>query len=121
MSLAKLAKPAKNAINNNKNKALRSLSRNCGEKILKFRYNRIFLVSLFCLLTKISFTQITFDYSGAELVIEYFFNDKSENIIKIINHPGYLHVFEHSKKYSSSPLNKKLLESSLLGQSNAIH
>lgn len=88
---------------------------------MKFRYVKIFLVSLFCLLTKISFTQITFDYSGAELVIEYFFNDKSENIIKIINHPGYLHVFEHSKKFSSSPLDQKLLESSLLGQSNAFN
>ena len=83
--------------------------------------NKIPLVSLFCLLTKISFTQITFDYTGAELVIDYFLNDKKENIVKIINHPGYLHVFEHSKKYSSSPLSQELLESSLLGQSKAFN
>ncbi|MFH1319269.1 MAG: DUF5700 domain-containing putative Zn-dependent protease [Bacteroidota bacterium] len=78
----------------------------------------LLLVNLLCFLANMVFAQIKFDYTGADVVIDYFLNDKKENIPGIINHPGYLHVFEHSKKYSSTPLDQESLKSSLSGQSN---
>ena len=58
------------------------------------------------------FGQITFDYSGAELVLEHF-TDNQDNVEKIINNPGYQHILLHSKKYSSTPITKENLQNSL--------
>ena len=56
--------------------------------------------------------EITFDYSVAELVIEHFCGGK-DNTEAIANHPGYKHILEHSKRYSSRPLTDELLRQSL--------
>jgi hypothetical protein len=61
------------------------------------------------------FGQITFDYSGVELVLGQFAGNK-DNIEKILNNPGYLHILEHSKKYSSNPLTEDNLRNSLNGK-----
>ncbi len=59
--------------------------------------------------------QITFDYSGAELVLEHF-TDNQDNVEKIVNNPGYQHILLHSKKYSSNPITEENLRKSLNGQ-----
>lgn len=61
------------------------------------------------------FGQITFDYSGAELVLEHF-TDNQDNVEKIVNNPGYRHILLHSKKYSSNPITEDNLRESLNGQ-----
>ncbi len=59
--------------------------------------------------------QITFDYSGAELVLEHFV-DNQNNTEKILTHPGYQHILLHSKKYSSNPITEDDLKNSLNGK-----
>ena len=59
--------------------------------------------------------QITFDYSGAELVLEHF-TDNQDNVEKIVNNPGYQHILLHSKKYSSNPITEENLLNSLNGK-----
>jgi len=61
------------------------------------------------------FGQITFDYSGAELVIEHF-SDNQNNVEKIVNNQGYQHILQHSKKYSSNPITEENLRNSLNGK-----
>jgi hypothetical protein len=58
--------------------------------------------------------QIIFDYSGAELVLEHF-TEETNNIEKIVKNDGYQHILNHSKKYSSNPLNEEKLKNSLNG------
>ena len=62
-----------------------------------------------------SFGQISFDYMGAELVIENFV-DSQNNVQKILTHSGYQHILLHSKKYSSSPITENNLQNSLNGK-----
>ncbi len=64
-------------------------------------------------------TQITFDYSASELIIDYFSNHDTNKIAKIINHPAYKLVFEHSNRFSSTPLNEEKLILSLKEKSTA--
>ncbi|KQC13495.1 MAG: hypothetical protein APR63_00515 [Desulfuromonas sp. SDB] len=59
--------------------------------------------------------QISFDYSGAELVVEKLVK-KRNNISKILNNPGYNKILEHSRKYSSNLLKQKNLLNSLNGK-----
>lgn len=59
--------------------------------------------------------QITFDYSAVDLVVGQFTEGK-DNIDLIINNPGYQHVLEHSKRYSSNPLTEDNLRNSLNGK-----
>tara|TARA_R110000868_G_C10869657_1_gene762174 strand:+ start:70 stop:1038 length:969 start_codon:yes stop_codon:yes gene_type:complete len=59
--------------------------------------------------------QIIFDYSGAELVLEHF-TEGTNNIEKIVKNAGYQHILNHSKKYSSNPLNEENLINSLNGK-----
>ncbi len=56
--------------------------------------------------------QITFDYSGVELVLEHFTNNQ-DNAEKIVNNQGYQHILLHSKKYSSNPITENNLRNSL--------
>ena len=66
------------------------------------------------------FEQTTFDYSGAELVLEHF-TDNQGNVEKIVNNPGYQHILLHSKKYSSNPITKEDLRKSLNGQNEGFN
>lgn len=59
--------------------------------------------------------QITFDYSGAELVLEHFTGNR-DNVEKIVYNPGYQHILLHSKKYSSNPITEENLRNSLNGK-----
>ncbi len=61
------------------------------------------------------FGQISFDYSGVELILGQFVENK-DNIEEILNNPGYQHILEHSKKYSSNPLTEDNLRNSLKGK-----
>ena len=63
--------------------------------------------------------QLKFDYSAAEIVIDYFSNPAANKINKIVNHPAYKLVFEHSKRFSSTPLDENMLTLSLNGKSPA--
>lgn len=76
-----------------------------------------FFILIFVINMK-AFAQIKFDYTGAELVMNYFTDtiNKSEQEIKIINNPGYQHILEHSKKFSSQPLTEENLLNSLKGK-----
>lgn len=62
-----------------------------------------------------SFGKISFDYTGAELVIEHFV-DNQNNVEKILIHPGYQHILLHSKKYSSNPITEDNFQNSLKGK-----
>ena len=57
--------------------------------------------------------QIKFDYTGAELVVNYFADTTNKSEQEIINHPGYKHILLHSKKFSSQPLTEENLLNSL--------
>ena len=59
--------------------------------------------------------QITFDYSGVELVSEHF-TDNKDNAEKIVNNPAYQHILLHSNKYSSEPITEDNLRNSLQGK-----
>jgi hypothetical protein len=71
------------------------------------------ILTIFFLLdsTKL-YTQITFDYSAVDLILEQFTKGK-DNTEEIVAHPGYKHILEHSKKYSSSPITDNNLRNSL--------
>ena len=60
--------------------------------------------------------QIKFDYTGAELAVNYFSDTVNKSELKIINHPGYQHILLHSKKFSSEPLTEENLLNSLKGK-----
>lgn len=61
------------------------------------------------------FGQVTFDYSGVELVIEQFTEGK-DNTEAITSHAGYQHILAHSNKYSSDPITEDNLRHSLNGK-----
>ncbi|MCK4420833.1 hypothetical protein KAW48_03465 [candidate division WOR-3 bacterium] len=63
------------------------------------------------------YTQVKFDYSAAEIVIDYFSNPDTNKITEIVNHPAYKLVYEHSKRFSSNPLDENMLALSLNGES----
>ncbi len=63
------------------------------------------------------FAQITFDYSGAELVLKRF-TDNQDNVEEIINNAGYQHILLHSEKYSSNPITEENLRNSLNGKND---
>ncbi|MCK4352299.1 hypothetical protein KAW65_02710 [candidate division WOR-3 bacterium] len=63
--------------------------------------------------------QINYDFSAVELVIDYFLKRNNNKINEIVNHPAYKLVFEHSKRFSSTALNKDMLVLSLKGKSTA--
>lgn len=58
------------------------------------------------------FGQLIFDYSGAELIIEQYTENK-DHTDKIVNNAGYQHILEHSKLYSSNPLTESNLRNSM--------
>lgn len=62
--------------------------------------------------------QIKFDYTGAELVVNYFADTINKSEQKIIKNPGYQHILLHSKKFSSQPLTEENLLNSLKGKDN---
>ncbi|MCK4642199.1 hypothetical protein KAU32_01050 [bacterium] len=66
-------------------------------------------------------TQLKFDYSAAEIVIDYFSNPATNKINEIVNHPGYRLVYEHSKQFSSNPLDENMLALSLKGESTSFN
>jgi len=57
--------------------------------------------------------QIKFDYTGAELIVNYFADTTNKSKLEIIKHPGYQHILLHSKKFSSQPLTEENLLNSL--------
>ena len=65
------------------------------------------------------YAQVKFDYSASELVIDYFSNPNTNKIAKIVSHPAYKLVFEHSSHFSSTPLNENMLVLSLKEKSTA--
>ncbi len=73
------------------------------------------LAALMLITSSHSSGQITFDYSGAELVLEHFVDNKN-NVEQILTHPGYQHILLHSKKYSSNPITVDDLMNSLNGK-----
>ncbi|MBI4647167.1 MAG: hypothetical protein HY738_11405 [Bacteroidia bacterium] len=78
---------------------------------------QIFIITLLTIVIKLnSVGQIKFDYTGAELVINYFTDTLNKNEQKIIKHPGYQHILLHSQKFSSQPLTEKNLLNSLKGK-----
>lgn len=74
------------------------------------------LISFF--LTSINLSaQIKFDYTGAELVINYFTDTINRSEQSIIKHSCYQHILNHSKKFSSQALTEENLLNSLKGKS----
>ena len=65
--------------------------------------------------------QIKFDYTGAELVVNYFAGQTSLSAQKIIDNPGYQHILQHSKKFSSQPLTEESIISSLKGKNDGFN
>lgn len=65
--------------------------------------------------------QIKFDYTGVELVINYFADTTNKSEQEIINHPGYQHILNHSKRFSSQPLTEINLSNSLKGKSDGFN
>jgi len=61
--------------------------------------------------------QVKFDYTGAELLINYFSDTPlwAFDEPKIIDHPAYKHILLHSQKFSSQPLTEVNLLNSLKG------
>ncbi|MCD4819171.1 MAG: hypothetical protein K8S23_10820 [Candidatus Cloacimonetes bacterium] len=59
--------------------------------------------------------QVSFDYSGVEIILEHF-TENQDNVEKIANNQGYQHILLHSKKYSSNPITKDNLINSLNGK-----
>lgn len=62
--------------------------------------------------------QIKFDYTGAELAVNYFADKTSLSEQKIIKNPSYQHILQHSRKFSSQPLTEENLINSLKGKND---
>jgi hypothetical protein len=79
---------------------------------------RVFLtiLLLICIADAKLSAQVVFDYTAAELVIGNINNLNSATEKKIVNHPAYQHIFEHSKKFSSQPLSEGNLINALEGK-----
>jgi len=67
------------------------------------------------------YAQLKLDYSAAEMVIDFFRNPDENKIVEIAQHPAYELVFEHSRRFSSTPLDSHMLTSALKGKSNAFN
>ncbi|MFO7880757.1 MAG: DUF5700 domain-containing putative Zn-dependent protease, partial [Bacteroidales bacterium] len=74
----------------------------------------IFILTLLINLKAVG--QIKFDYTGAELVINYYADNTNKGKQEIISHPGYQHILLHSNKFSSQPLTEENLSNSLEGK-----
>ncbi len=61
---------------------------------------------------------IEYDYSAAEMVLQFYENRNNNLANEIAAHPAYKLVYEHSKRFSSTPLDKDKLIESLEGKSN---
>jgi hypothetical protein len=83
--------------------------------------NETFILDIYLLFTRgsVMYTQVKFDYSASELVIDYFSNPNTNKIAKIVSHPAYKLVFEHSSHFSSTPLDGNMLVLSLKRKSTA--
>lgn len=64
------------------------------------------------------YSQIKFDYSAIEIVVDYFSNPDINKISGIVSHPAYKLVYKHSKLFSSNPINENILILSINGKSN---
>jgi len=82
-------------------------------KIIKMK-RLLFAIYISVVILNLNVTgQVKFDYSAAELLINYYSCNDSLIENEIINNPAYQHIFEHSRKFSSQPLTKENLSNSL--------
>lgn len=60
------------------------------------------------------------DFSAAEAVLDYFHAPDDRKANAILDHPAYRLLMEHSRRFSSCPLDREALKASLLGDSRTV-
>lgn len=67
---------------------------------------------------KKSEVNVTFDYSAIETLLTYLSEKEKAVSEKLTSHPAYQLIFEHSKKFSSNPINENDLIAAVNGKKN---